>query len=425
MLTQEENQLLTQVGKGTPTGEYIRRFWIPVLLTADLPGPDCDPLRLKIMGEELVAFRDTNGNIGIIDNYCPHRRASLFFGRNEECGLRCVYHGWKFDIEGNCVDMPSEPAESNFKDKVKIAAYPAQERGGLVWTYMGPSDRTPAMPDLELFNLPDSHCYAYKHIQESNFVQLVEGEIDSSHVGFLHSNLDEPVTSKTATSWYLKYRSGDRTPKFFIREAPYGVLIGARRAAEVDSYYWRVTQWLTPFYTMIPRAPEDALNFRAWVPIDDESTWVFQVSANPFRPLNADELEKFSHTDDELVPGTHRLTLNKDNDYMLDREVQRKVNFTGIPLQPVRMGRGQDGAMTESMGRVVDRSREHLGTSDSAIIAVRRSLLREVRDFQEGVEPHAANHGEVYRVRSGSAVLPHEVPFDEGEKAQAEGFVLT
>ena len=425
MLTQEENQLLTQVGKGTPTGEYIRRFWIPVLLTSDLPGPDCDPLRLKIMGEELVAFRDTNGNIGIIDNYCPHRRASLFFGRNEEGGLRCVYHGWKFDIEGNCVDMPSEPAESNFKDKVKITAYPAQERGGLVWTYMGPSDRTPAMPDLELFNLPDSHCYAYKHIQESNFVQLVEGEIDSSHVGFLHSNLDEPVTSKTATSWYLKYRSGDRTPKFFIREAPYGVLIGARRAAEVDSYYWRVTQWLTPFYTMIPRAPEDALNFRAWVPIDDESTWVFQVSANPFRPLNADELEKFSHTDDELVPGTHRLTLNKDNDYMLDREVQRKVNFTGIPLQPVRMGRGQDGAMTESMGRVVDRSREHLGTSDSAIIAVRRSLLREVRDFQEGVEPHAANHGEVYRVRSGSAVLPHEVPFDEGEQAQAEGFVLT
>ncbi|MDE2901105.1 MAG: Rieske 2Fe-2S domain-containing protein, partial [Chloroflexota bacterium] len=138
MLSQHDNELITKTGPGTPMGEYLRRYWVPALLSRELPEPDCPPVRLKIMCEELVAFRDTNGDVGIVDNYCPHRRASLFFGRNEECGIRCVYHGWKFDINGDCVDMPSEPAESNFKDKVKIKAYPAEDWGGFIWVYMGP-----------------------------------------------------------------------------------------------------------------------------------------------------------------------------------------------------------------------------------------------------------------------------------------------
>ena len=157
MLSREENEFMCHVGPGTPMGEYLRRFWFPALMSEELPEPDCPPIRVRLMGEDLVAFRDTNGRVGLVNNYCPHRRASLFFGRNEEGGLRCVYHGWKFDVNGDCVDMPSEPAESNFKDKVKISAYQCQERSGFVWTYMGPSDKTPQMPDFEWMHVPEEN----------------------------------------------------------------------------------------------------------------------------------------------------------------------------------------------------------------------------------------------------------------------------
>ena len=189
MLNDTDNEFLSRVGPNTPMGEYLRRFWMPFLLPEELPEPDCPPVRTTLLGEELVAYKDTNGDIGLIDNYCPHRRASMFFGRNEECGLRCVYHGWKFDLNGNCVDMPSEPAESNFKDKVKITAYPAREYGGLIWAYMGPVETMPELPKLDWATLPDSHRIISKRSQESNWVQSVEGGIDSSHISFLHSGV--------------------------------------------------------------------------------------------------------------------------------------------------------------------------------------------------------------------------------------------
>ena len=189
MLNDTDNEFLTRIGPGTPMGEYLRRFWMPFLLPEELPAPDCPPVRTTLLGEALVAYKDTNGDIGLIDNYCPHRRASLFFGRNEECGLRCVYHGWKFDKDGNCVDMPSEPAESNFKDKVKVKAYPAREWGGLIWAYMGPRENIPELPNIDWATLPDSHRVISKRIQESNWVQSVEGGIDSSHISFLHNGV--------------------------------------------------------------------------------------------------------------------------------------------------------------------------------------------------------------------------------------------
>ena len=189
MLTTQETEYLCRVGPGTPMGNLMRRFWHPVLLSKELPGPDCPPLRSRILGEDLVAYRDSNGKVGLLDNNCPHRRASLFFGRNEEAGLRCVYHGWKFDTSGACVDMPSEPAESNFRDKVKIKAYPVKEAGELIWAYMGPPELEPPLPMLEYNSLGADQVSVSKLRYESNYVQVVEGDIDTVHASLLHSRL--------------------------------------------------------------------------------------------------------------------------------------------------------------------------------------------------------------------------------------------
>src|ERR671928_1459507 len=189
MLTAKENERLTRVGRGTPMGTFLRRFWLPALLSDELPEADGDPIRTRTLGEDLVAFRDSNGSVGIVDAFCPHRRAPLFFGRNEEVGLRCVYHGWKFDTSGACVDMPSEPAESDFKDKVRVRAYPAREFGDTVWVYMGPGT-PPELPQMEWATVPSSHRRVAMWIVECNWLQVLEGNVDTAHVSFLHSAID-------------------------------------------------------------------------------------------------------------------------------------------------------------------------------------------------------------------------------------------
>src|SRR6516165_4486765 len=181
MLSREENEYLCRVGPGTPMGTLLRRFWMPALIATELPEPDCPPIRLRLLGEDLIAFRDTAGAVGLIQNNCPHRGASLFFGRNEEAGLRCVYHGWKFDTSGACVDMPNEPPEYRFGNKVRITAYPTREFGGLIWAYLGPPDQLPELPKIEWARVPESHRYISKRFQETNYLQAIEGGIDSSH----------------------------------------------------------------------------------------------------------------------------------------------------------------------------------------------------------------------------------------------------
>jgi phthalate 4,5-dioxygenase len=191
MLTREENDLVCRTARGTPMGDLMRRYWIPVLTSSELPKPDCPPRRVKLLGEKLVAFRDSTGKPGLVDERCPHRGASLFFGRNEEAGLRCVYHGWKFDRDGRCVDMPSEPADSTFKNKVRLIAYPCIERGGVIWAYMGPEGTQPHFPHLEWLLVPDSHRHTTRHLQECNWFQAFEGGFDNSHVRFLHRGTSE------------------------------------------------------------------------------------------------------------------------------------------------------------------------------------------------------------------------------------------
>jgi phthalate 4,5-dioxygenase len=198
MLKRQDNELITRVGPGTPMGNTMRRYWIPALLSSELPHADSDPLRVRLLGEDLVAFRDTNGNVGLIQNNCPHRGASLFFGRNEEAGIRCVYHGWKFDLTGQCIDMPNEPAESDFKTKVKATAYPIAEKAGVVWTYMGPLDKQPPLPDYEWMRAPDGWMHCSKTFENCNYLQSMEGGLDTSHSSFLHRNLDPEGLNQSA-----------------------------------------------------------------------------------------------------------------------------------------------------------------------------------------------------------------------------------
>ena len=423
MLSREDNELLCRVGPGTPMGNLLRRFWMPALLEEEIAEPDSAPKRLRLMGEDLVAFRDTNGDIGILDAYCPHRCAPLFFGRNEESGLRCIYHGWKFDFRGNCVDMPSEPQHTDVKHKIKQTSYPALIHGGVVWTYMGPSKLKPALPQFEWSCLPAGQRTAIKRLQQCNWAQAVEGGIDSSHVSFLHSRKGGHGISDTRIESSALITS-DRHPVFTVKEIDHGLLIGARRNAENDCYYWRITQFLLPFYTMIPPlgAGQDSrdapVDGHAWVPIDDYNTWTWSFSANPHRPYTAEEREfrgghdgLWGPVDEHFMPRR-----NKANDYLIDRPLQRNGEFAGIIGIP-----NQDAAVQEGMGPIANRSREHLGTSDKAIIAFRQLLLRLARGCAHAEEPAAAYHGEWYSVRAASALLGRDVPFEQGAASLLAG----
>ena len=253
MLSQAENEYLCRIGPGTPMGTLLRRFWLPALISTELPEPDGAPIRLKLMSEQLVAFRDTTGKVGIVQNNCPHRGASLFFGRNEESGLRCVYHGWKFDASGACVDMPNEPAESDFKQKVTATAYPTEEAGGVIWVYMGPAETRPPLPRPEWTLVPPEQRIVSRYIQENNWVQGLEGGIDSSHVSFLHSTVASHKGDFTGSSTNLF--ALDKSPEFRVVETDFGLLIGARRRVSDSEDYWRVTPFSLPFYTVIPQVP--------------------------------------------------------------------------------------------------------------------------------------------------------------------------
>jgi len=421
MLSQAENDLLTQTSAGTPAGEYFRRYWLPALLVSELPAPDCPPVRVRLMGEDLIAFRNTEGQVGLLGEFCPHRRASLFWGRNEECGLRCVYHGWKFDTSGACVDMPNEPPEYRLRNKVRTAAYPVREYGGLIWAYMGPPDEIPELPKIEWARVPDSHRYISKRFQETNYLQAVEGGIDSSHSNFLHATVDAFRGTgdfldqvRNSSSMRTKYHWMDKAPRFTVKKTDYGLIVAVRRNAEDDKYYWRMTQFLLPSYTMIPHQQGFSIHGHCWVPRDDETCWVWTITWNPDAPLSQDDREaianeSFVHA--RVDPVTFQALRNKDNNYLIDRERQRTGTMTGI-----HGFAAQDQALQESMGPLVDRTKERLGTSDTAIIAMRRLLIQEIRALQEGVAPYAAQHGHAYWVRSCSLLLNRDVEFDEGAR---------
>jgi phthalate 4,5-dioxygenase len=402
MLTREENELVSRVGPGTPMGELMRRYWMPALLSRELPAPDCNPVRVLLLGEQLIAFRDSTGQIGLVANACPHRGASLFFGRNEESGLRCVYHGWKFDVQGRCIDMPNEPAESDFRTKVTARAYPCRERGGIVWTYMGPRSDPPPLPDLEPNMLRDAEQHAGAIQRECNWLQALEGDIDTSHLGFLHLGARDAETMDAGTFNY--YTVKDRRPRYAVVDTDGGSMYGAYRPATADVNYWRIAQFLFPFYALIPTGVLGLSRLiRAWVPMDDDHTMFFVMGAAGSVGAGVDLREVLPNTSDWY--GRFRMPHNARNDYGIDRQKQRSLqSYTG--LSSVHL---EDLAITESMGSLLDRTAEHLGTSDVMVIRVRRRLIAAALALQNADEiPPGAENPDVYRVRSGSVFLPKD-----------------
>src|SRR3989442_1606117 len=278
MLSREDNELLCRVGSGTPVGAMLRQYWVPALMSSELPERDGAPVRVRLMGENLIAFRVTSGKIGLIQNHCPHRGASLFFGRNEEEGLRCVYPGWKYDCEGACVDMPNEPPESNLKSKIRATAYPCVARNDIIWTYMGPRQTPPPLPDIEPNMLPQGEYAVQKVLRECNWFQGLEGDIDTSHLGFLHLGAVKPEQTTPGTFDY--YNVADRAPKYEVVDTEFGTSYGAYRPAEADSYYWRIAHYLFPFFTMIPTGILGMqILVRAWVPVDDNHVMFWSIAA--------------------------------------------------------------------------------------------------------------------------------------------------
>jgi phthalate 4,5-dioxygenase len=419
MLSSEDNEVLCRVGPGTPMGDLMRQYWLPAVRSDELPAPDCPPLRIRLLGEDLIAFRTTSGKVGLVGNSCPHRGASLFFGRNEEEGLRCVYHGWKFDVTGACVDMPSEPAESNFRAKVRAKSYPCLERCGVVWTYMGPRETPPPLPDLESNMLPDGEWSVTNLMRDCNWMQALEGDIDTVHVAFLHGGHRRLEETEPGTPGY--YTARERAARYKVTDAAYGVSYGAFRSAEDDTYYWRIAHFLFPFYTMTPvGALGKRRQVRAWVPMDDEHTLYFSMGDNAGR-----ELGIAANAQAEEIPSTSqwygrfRAKATSANDYLIDREAQRAMrSFTGLPSITI-----QDQAVTESMGAIYDRSREHLGVSDSMIIRTRRRLVEAARAMSRGEVPPGDDSPELYRQRSGEVILPRSADWWEATSELRKAFV--
>jgi phthalate 4,5-dioxygenase len=418
VLKQETNELLTQTRPGTPMGEMFRQYWLPALLAEELPEDGCPPVRVKLLSERLIAFRDSKGNYGLIDEFCAHRGASLWFGYNESGGetpgLRCAYHGWKYDTTGQCVEVPSEPENSAFFRKVKLTSYPLVKVGDILWAYLGDPEHPPDLPEFEFARVPDEQAYTSKRWQESNWLQALEGGIDSSHVSWLHSAglKNDPLFKGSKGN---EYNLNDMRPFFEVVEAAGGLFVGVRRNADDGHYYWRITPWVMPAFTIVPPRGDHPVHGHFWVPIDDENCWVFTFDYQPMRALTEAELEAMRDghgVHNEYVPGTYRPLQNKDNDYMMDREAQRRgESFSGI--KGIAM---QDASLQESMGPIVDRSKERLVSADSGIIKARRKLLQAALALRdEGVTPPGVDTAH-QRVRSASIVLPKEASFLESTR---------
>jgi phthalate 4,5-dioxygenase len=418
-----ESAELTRVGAGTAMGELMRQYWIPAAMSSEL-APDGAPLRLMLLGEKLIAFRDSAGRVGVMDHRCPHRCASLFLGRNEANGLRCVYHGWKFDVAGNCIDMPSVPGHQDFKHKVKAKAYTAVERAGLVWVYMGSRAEAPPFPELEVLLVPDDEVGVNCVQRDCNYLQALEGDIDTSHFGFLHAGHVNP--EDVAEDHPIRHTVTIRAPEYYVGDTPWGTTYAAYRSAGHGDIYWRFANFLFPFWTQQPQGEfGEHVHARAWVPLDDEHTMFIYLwwkngsasMARPRPPLKGGKPMGGSRPNHIFRPNTSewlgrwRLEANEANDWRIDREAQRSnAIYSGIDNIHL-----QDQAVTESMGGITDHTFEHLAPSDQMITRTRRRLLQAARGLRDkAVAPPGAEDPGVFRgARSGYFISSEKRPWQE------------
>ena len=403
MLTKEDNEILTRVGPGTLMGNLLRRYWTPACLTAEIPEPGSPPARVRLLGENLVAFRDTSGRVGLVQENCGHRGASLYYGRNEDAAIRCVYHGWAFDVDGRCVDMPSEPQP--FCEKVRITAYPVHESGGIVWTYMGPRETMTPFRDFGTEGRDPAELRATKQVTTCNWVQAMEGNIDTAHISHLHQwndidkipddGSDKPGYPSNAMSW--KFWRHDRAPRLEVEDTWYGYRYAGIRTTPNGHTHVRITAYAVPYSTMVASIPFSS-GHGMFVPIDDEHCWRYfvgpKVPRNPrgLGGANLFSVAPFSTPISAYTDGVIPRRYTAENNYQIDRDVQRTSTFSGVSDFV-----SQDLMVTESMGPVYDRTQEHLGSTDKAISRMRHILITAAKRLPEGEEPPAVASGLDYR----------------------------
>jgi phthalate 4,5-dioxygenase len=412
MLRAEENEILTRVGPGTPMGGLLRRYWTPACLTAEVPEPGGPPTRVRLLGENLVTYRDTSGRVGLLQENCPHRGASLYFGRNEGDALRCVYHGWAFDADGRCVDMPSEPRP--FCDRVRMRAYPTHESGGIVWAYLGPAETMTPFRDFGTEGHDPAEFMATKQLTTCNWVQAMEGNLDTAHISHLHQfdgiddipddGSDKPGYPSNAMSW--KFWRHDRAPRLELEETWYGYRYAGVRTTPNGNTHVRVTAYALPYSTMVASIPF-SVGQGLFVPIDDENCWRYFIGPkarpNP-RQLggaNLFSVAPFSTPISAYTDGIIPRRYTPENDYLIDRDTQRSGIFSGVSDFV-----SQDLMVTESMGPIYDRTQEQLGSTDRAISRMRHLLISAARGLAEGKEPPAVAAGLDYRsIRGAEKIL--------------------
>ena len=412
MLTAADNETLTRVGAGTPMGDFMRQFWVPACLSSELE-IDADPMRLMLLGEKLIAFRDTQGRVGIMDHVCPHRCASLYFGRNEESGIRCIYHGWKFDVFGNCLDQPNLPDKNRYPAGTKANAYRTTEQGGLVFVYMGGRETPPPLPEIEaIMGVPDDRNIALTQ-RDCNYLQALEGDIDTSHLGFLHAGCVDYTRMDPADA--ARYTVENKAPEIGVAEMPFGTMYAASRAAMAGIDHHRFASYIFPFWVTYPSDTlERNLSANAWVPIDDEHTMIFNIDLQ----RASGHQKNMTYADGSVVPGLSRplkylprtndwmgrwrAEPNLANDYFIDRDARKRgesfSGITGVPLQ--------DQMVQESMGPIVDRSKEHLGMSDRMVVLTRRVMLKAVAAYRDtGTLPDMLDHPALCREARGGDIM--------------------
>lgn len=386
-------------------GNLMRRYWLPALLSSELPQPDGTPVRLRLLGEDLVAFRDTSGRLGLLEEHCPHRQVSLALARNEEHGLRCIYHGWKYDVTGQCVDMPTEPADSTFKHRIRAQAYPTQEVAGVLWAYMGPPTKQPPFPTFQWLQLPPTHSHPFKTLEECNYAQAIEGGIDSAHLPILHRLAPWGQLDDTGR----RSAQQDLAPRLEVEHTSYGFRYAALRHAEGGERLVRITPYIVPFWTVVPPGPfkdEADRVANAWVPRDDVTTWHIQFLFSSDKPI---DVEWRIRAGGHQVDAGFRKLRNLDNWYLQDRVAMSTSSMSGIEGIVT-----QDHAVNETQGPILDRSREHLSTSDLAIITMRRLLLDATRNVQEGVAVPGLEGPIPYdRILSETFLMPRDASWQE------------
>jgi phenylpropionate dioxygenase-like ring-hydroxylating dioxygenase large terminal subunit len=389
MLTEQENDKLTRVGPGTPMGALMRKYWLPALLSSELER-DGAPVRLKMLGERLIAFRDSSDRVGLLEEFCAHRRASLFLGRNENCGLRCVYHGWKYDVTGQCVDLPTEAPGSTYKSEIRLTAYPTIELGGVVWAYLG-IGTPPAPPKFEWTQLAPKRLQVSRSWVECNWLQALEGGIDSAHASWLHSVISDDTKRPGLRGLWTK--SPVRRDEVVLTS--YGHCYAALRAVDDRRVWAKVYHYVAPVSTFFPFELPDGehhqpqINGNHYLPMDDENTmifcWIARYDGHPLTDQEKAALEEFNGRGPTEIGPDFRKRRNADVNWKIDRRVQKEETFSGIDGI-----NNQDQAVQESMGPIVDRSKEHLSNTDVAVIATRRVLLRSVKnsdDLPPGILP--------------------------------------